>query len=71
MALAETAAESEDSEDAHVRLQEGQAEFWHALAIEEQLWSQKACVRWLQNRDRNSKFFHVVVKQRRVQNTIH
>ena len=39
MALAETAAESEDSEEAHISLQEAQA------TIEEQFWSQKARVK--------------------------
>ena len=71
MVQAEMAAESEGSEEAHIGLQEAQAKFRHALAIEEQFWSQKARVKWLSHGDRNSKFFHAAVRQRRVQGTIH
>ncbi|XP_027178157.1 uncharacterized protein LOC113777323 [Coffea eugenioides] len=71
MVLAETVAESENSEEAHISLQEMQAGFQHALAIDEQFWSQKACVKWLSNGDRNSKFFHAVVRQSRVQGMIY
>nr|XP_027066533.1 uncharacterized protein LOC113692333 [Coffea arabica] len=71
MVQAEAAAESTESEEAHIGLQEAQANFRHALAVEEQFWSQKARVKWLSHGDRNSKFFHAVVRQRRVQGTIH
>ncbi|XP_071914116.1 uncharacterized protein [Coffea arabica] len=39
MAHAELKAESDDSEGAHIELQRAQAEYRHALAIEEQFWS--------------------------------
>ena len=41
MAHAELKAESDDSEGAHIELQRAQAEYRHALAIEEQFWRQK------------------------------
>ena len=68
---AEMKAKSEDSEEAHIRLQKAKAKFRHALAIEKQFWSQKSRVKWLSCRDRNSKFFHAAIKQRRVEGTIH
>ena len=71
MALAELMAESDDSEGAGIELQRAQAEYHHAVAIEEQFWRKKTHVNWLSNGDWNSKFFHPTVKQKRVQGTIH
>nr|XP_027098901.1 uncharacterized protein LOC113718182 [Coffea arabica] len=63
----EIEVEGNTSEVAQGGLYKAQADLSQALFIEEQFWSQKARVRWLHSGDQNSKFFHVVVKQRRVQ----
>ena len=39
--------------------------------MEENFWKQKARVRWLELGDKNTKFFHSVVKQRRLQSIVH
>ncbi|XP_071900970.1 uncharacterized protein [Coffea arabica] len=59
------------SDEAHLELQQAQANLNWQLAIEEQFCSQKARVKWLQHGDRNSRYFHSVVKHRRFQSRIH
>lgn len=39
--------------------------------MEESLWRQRARVKWLALGDRNTQFFHSVVKQRRMTSIIH
>ena len=41
-----------------------------ALKAEEMIWRQKSRVLWLRKADRNSKYFHALVKQRRARNRI-
>ncbi|XP_027151985.1 uncharacterized protein LOC113752040 [Coffea eugenioides] len=55
----------------HAELQQAQASLRRALAMEESLWRQRARVKWLAVGDRNTKFFHSVVKQRRMNSIIH
>ncbi|XP_071927455.1 uncharacterized protein [Coffea arabica] len=68
---AEQVVDQNASEEFHVQLSKAQAELRHALSIEEQFWSQKARIKWLAKGDRNSRYFHAVVKQRRAQGRIH
>ena len=68
---AKEAMDQDDSKEAQVELKKTQVELRQALSIEEQFWSQKARVKWLQSGDHNSRFFHVVVQQRRAQEMIH
>ncbi|XP_027120509.2 uncharacterized protein [Coffea arabica] len=58
-------------EEDPAELNMARADLSRALAVEEQFWRQKARVKWLGCGDRNTRFFHAVVKQRRVQGAIH
>ncbi|XP_071933747.1 uncharacterized protein [Coffea arabica] len=68
---AEARLENESSDVALVELNIAQAQLNLALSVEEQFWKQKARVKWICHGDCNSKFFHVVLKQRRVEGVIH
>ncbi|XP_071912247.1 uncharacterized protein [Coffea arabica] len=68
---AEEVVDQDDSEECQIELNKAQAELRHALSIEEQFWRQKARVKWFQEGERNSRYFHAVVRQRRVQGMIH
>lgn len=52
-------------------LHQAQAELRSCLHKEEIFWGKKAKVNWLQLGDRNTKFYHLYVKQRRSCMTIH
>nr|XP_027082374.1 uncharacterized protein LOC113704698 [Coffea arabica] len=69
--LAEIRMESDGSEAARVQLHLAQGRLRAALRVEEVFWKQKARVRWLQEGDRNTKFFHSVVKHRTVRSIVH
>nr|XP_027086510.1 uncharacterized protein LOC113708247 [Coffea arabica] len=69
--LAEVRVESDDSDAARVHLHLAKGQLRAALRVEELFWKQKARVRWLQEGDRNTRFFHSVVKNRRVRSIIH
>ncbi|XP_027171890.1 uncharacterized protein LOC113771513 [Coffea eugenioides] len=68
---AEEVVENDASEGAQMELQRAQGKLNRALAVEELYWHQKARVKWIRSGDRNSKYFHAVVKQRRVQGMLH
>ena len=55
-----------DSVEGREELHKAQVELNRALAIQEQFWRQKSRVKWLNSEDRNTRYFHAVVKQRRV-----
>ena len=40
------------------------------MDIEESFWAQKAIKDWIQKGDRNTKYFHALVKQRRINNHV-
>ena len=69
--MAERRVENDDSSDAQESLQRTTSEWNRWLLMEESFWKQKARVRWLDQGDKNTKFFHSIVKQRRAQSRIH
>ncbi|XP_027174232.1 uncharacterized protein LOC113773826 [Coffea eugenioides] len=68
---AERWVEDDDSSDALETLQRATSEWHRWLLMEESFWKQKARMRWLDQGDKNTKFFHSIVKQRRAQSMIH
>lgn len=64
---AETAWEQFPTEDSWCSYNQAKAEYIHATIYEFQFWKQKARVRWFQDGDANSKYFHSLVKDRRAQ----
>lgn len=40
------------------------------LSIEELVWKQKSCVKWLVEGERNTRFFHIRMQKNRVKNHI-
>nr|XP_027090500.1 uncharacterized protein LOC113711541 [Coffea arabica] len=68
---ADLRVQSDLSVEAFTELQRAQSHLNKQLAIEDLFWRQKARIKWLQHGDLNSKYFHSVVKQRRIQSFIH
>ena len=68
---AEELLDHDYSEECQIELNKAQAELRYSMSIEEQYWRQKARVKWLRHGDRNTRYFHAVVRQRRAQGMIH
>ena len=68
---AEAAFDSDNSQQQWFALQEARAVMRQSLVKEEAFWRQKARIKWLQDGDRNSRFFHAVVAERRAKSVIH
>ena len=56
--------------DLYVKQKVLQAEWEELCGREEDYWRQKSWESWLQEGDKNTKFFHMAVKQRRASKTI-
>ncbi|KAH0776301.1 hypothetical protein KY290_007712 [Solanum tuberosum] len=61
----ETHFEDTPSGENRSRLQKAQAELYTQLQREEEFWKQKAGFEWFKDGERNTKFFHTIVKGRK------
>nr|XP_027096084.1 uncharacterized protein LOC113715980 [Coffea arabica] len=57
-------------DSSRMQLREAQARYARALGVECEYWRQKSAIRWIQQGDANTKFFHSIVKQRRNANFV-
>lgn len=54
-----------------VSLKKANAELFQALSMEEAFWRQKAAVKWVEDGEHNTKYFHSLVIKRRHRAVIH
>ncbi|XP_027172427.1 uncharacterized protein LOC113772083 [Coffea eugenioides] len=71
VAAAEDAFGNEPCQSHWLALQEARARLRNSLVREEGYWRQKARVKWLKDGDKNSKYFHSIVAERRAKSIIH
>ncbi|KAI3452547.1 hypothetical protein Pfo_009211 [Paulownia fortunei] len=71
VAKAETTFDDTPTEATQTELNRCTAVLTHALTLEEDFWRQKAACRWVDQGERNTKFFHSLVKKKRARGTIH
>ncbi|XP_071940368.1 uncharacterized protein [Coffea arabica] len=62
---------NDPSEPNLIALQEVRAVLRNSLMVDEGYWRQKARVKWIREGDKNSKYFHYVVADRRAKAVIH
>ncbi|XP_027184038.1 uncharacterized protein LOC113782345 [Coffea eugenioides] len=68
---AENCFDEDPSVQHQICLSERRARLIQAQANEDSFWRQKARIRWLADGDKNSKFFHATVAERRSKSVIH
>ncbi|KAL0383083.1 UNVERIFIED_CONTAM: hypothetical protein Scaly_0595600 [Sesamum calycinum] len=54
-----------------IALNKGNAALVHALSLESEYWRQKSNCKWLEDGERNTKYFYSLVKKKRLKSTIH
>lgn len=67
---AQTAFDSSPCDSILLDLNSAKPALHNLLNAESTLWKQRAKIRWLQDGDRNTKFFHLSSKSRGIQNRI-
>ncbi|KAL0284625.1 UNVERIFIED_CONTAM: hypothetical protein Sradi_7192200 [Sesamum radiatum] len=68
---AEKNFDKDPSEANLIALNKSNAVMVHALTMEAEYWRQKSNCKWLEAGERNSKYFHSLVKKKRMKSTIH
>ncbi|KAL0386457.1 UNVERIFIED_CONTAM: LINE-1 reverse transcriptase [Sesamum latifolium] len=68
---AEKKFDRDPSEANLIALNKSNAVMVHALTLEAEYWKQKSNCKWLEAGERNTKYFHSLVKKKRVKSTIH
>ncbi|KAL0411746.1 UNVERIFIED_CONTAM: hypothetical protein Slati_3764300 [Sesamum latifolium] len=68
---AEKKFDMDPSEENLIALNKSNAELVHALSLESEYWRQKSNCKWLEDGERNIKFFHSLVKKKRIKSSIH
>ncbi|VFQ77897.1 unnamed protein product [Cuscuta campestris] len=68
---AEELYQADPSDENLINFKSVEASYIHQLHLEELFWRQKAHIQWIEDGDRNSKFFHSIVKDRRRRLYIH
>ncbi|KAL0298802.1 UNVERIFIED_CONTAM: hypothetical protein Sradi_6540000 [Sesamum radiatum] len=68
---AEKKFDRDPSEANLIALNKGNAALVHALSLESEYWRQKSNCKWLEDGERNTKYFHSLVKKKRLKSTIH
>ncbi|KAK6119759.1 hypothetical protein DH2020_046500 [Rehmannia glutinosa] len=71
VATCEQLYDSNPTPDALIHLKQAIAELTLATKIEEDYWHQKSACKWVVEGERNTKYFHNLVKQKRLQSRIH
>ncbi|KAG6474096.1 hypothetical protein ZIOFF_068020 [Zingiber officinale] len=66
----EKAFDLDPSEDKRLKMVECQDLLFQTLDMEEVFWRQKAAIKWIGERDENTKFFHNLMKKRRMASRI-
>ncbi|XP_019241015.1 PREDICTED: uncharacterized protein LOC109221003 [Nicotiana attenuata] len=69
--LQEEAYDLDDSEENRQELHKSQAEYIRWLKMQDSILKQKARVKWAEEGDTNSKYFHSVIRERRRKTQLH
>ncbi|XP_019166699.1 PREDICTED: uncharacterized protein LOC109162453 [Ipomoea nil] len=71
METVEKGLQNDPSENNLILYKKTQAEMKKALTVEEKYWQQKAHMQWVVEGEKNTRYFHGMVRERRRKQTIH